>query len=368
MFHSLFTPRWLFVGLPISGFLLAACGGPSKDGPAQPGAAGPGGDEANADPSGAPGADPGNAGESSDGDLPLDPDDDTGGGGGPGRNDSLGPFRSLRVAANNPNVFGSPLAGVSIDGRTTAVLAIQHSTGTHAVFSSRRGGVSTLYDGEELLAPSDLDRRGDELIVADRAAAAGQGALIAISISSREVVDVFARGYRPASVTVDGVGGIYLSGTDPRTREPGVFRVSEQDGEIETIFAGPPLVDPSGIALMADGRVLVADTSLGGSSRGGVFAIKDGEPHLLATGFAAGFPAGIALTSDDSTLVVSGVGDDGHDRLFVFDLATGERSVVEAEFSAAQSSSGGLHRDLGGNTFIWSSGSFNGGTVYRLQG
>jgi hypothetical protein len=119
---------------------------------------------------------------------------------------------------------------------------------------------------------------------------------------------------------------------------------------------------------MADGRVLVADTSLGGSARGGVFALEDGEAALLATGFAAGFPAGIALTSDDSTLVVSGIGDDGHDRLFVFDLATGERSVVESAFTAAQSSSGGLHRELDGNTFIWSSGSFNGGTVYRLEG
>lgn len=355
------------LGLPILSLLAVACGSPSRDASVQPGpgesALPPGLDT---DPSANPNG--GSNSESGEGELPLDPSDDSRGGGGSGRNDSLGPFRSLRVAANNQNVFSAPLAGVAVDAETTALLAIQRSTGSYAIFSSRRGGVSTLYDGAEFLAPADLDRRGDELIVADRAAAGGQGALLAISLSSHEVEEVLARGYRPASVTVDAEGDIYLSGTDPRTREPGVFRVSGEDGEIETIYSGQPLIDPSGIALMADGRVLVADSSLEGSSRGGVFVLNEGKADLFATGFAAGFPAGIALTTDESTLVVSGVGQDGHDRLFVFDLVTGARSVVEAEFTSAQSSSGGLHRKLDSNTFIWSSGTFNGGTVYRLEG
>jgi DNA-binding beta-propeller fold protein YncE len=373
MFQSLPIPERLNLSLPILSLVLAACGSSTIEGSAGPGAGEQGPEGANsgspATGSGTPGAGSGTPGsEGRDGDLPLAPGDGPGRGGGGGRRDSLGPFRSSSVAAHHPSVFSAPLAGVALDRSTTAVLAVGRSTRSYAIFSSRRGGVSTVYDGPELLAPSDLDRRGGELIVADRAADDGGGALVSISISSGQVEEVFARGYRPASVTVDAIGAIYLSGTDPLTREPGVFRVSEAGGQVETLFAGRPLVDPSGIALMADGRVLVADTSLAGSSRGGVFAIQDGRAELLASGFAAGFPAGIALTTDDSTLVVSGLGDDGRDRLFVFDLASGERTAVEAEFTAAQSSSGGLHRAPDGNTFIWSSGSFNGGTVYRFEG
>jgi sugar lactone lactonase YvrE len=179
-----------------------------------------------------------------------------------------------------------------------------------------------------------------------------------------------AAGYAPVSVTVDK-SGIYFSGRDPSSGEPGVFRLTGET--VESLFTGSPLVDPSGIAVMKDGTVLVADTrlfeSLPINSEAGVVQIKDGAATLFASGFSTGYPAGIALTRDESTLIVSGETPDRSDAVYLFsveDPAAGA-TVVRAEFSVEQNSSAGLKRLRTENTFIWASGSFNAGTVYKIK-
>jgi DNA-binding beta-propeller fold protein YncE len=142
---------------------------------------------------------------------------------------------------------------------------------------------------------------------------------------------------------------------------------------VESLFTGAPLVDPSGIVVLKDGAVLVADTRLFEStpinSEAGIVRIKDGEASLFASGFATGYPAGIAVTTDESTLIVSGEAPDRSDAVYLFNVEdpSAGATVVRAEFSVEQSSSAGLKARRGENTFVWASGSFNGGTVYKIK-
>jgi hypothetical protein len=131
---------------------------------------------------------------------------------------------------------------------------------------------------------------------------------------------------------------------------------------------------------LKDGAVLVSDTRLfDGVSEGttktlpseaGIVLIKDGQASVFATGFVTGYPAGIALTTDDKSLIISGQGPDHSDTVYIVDVANPKAPplVVTDKFSAFQDSSAGLKRAHDSNTFIWASLAANGGTIYRIRG
>jgi hypothetical protein len=234
-----------------------------------------------------------------------------------------------------------------------------------------------LFRGEQLVSPLDIEtsRDGATLFVADYAGGSeGTGAIWMLPRAGGEATAA-AEGWSPRSVTLGPDDAVYFSGIDPELGEPGVFALI--GGAVETVFVGAPLVDPSGIALFANGRVLVADTRLFDAptadgavgSEAGVVSIKDGQAEIFATGFATGFPAGIALTVDESTLIISGQGPDRSDTVYL--VGTRDPSaplVVTDVFSQWQDSSGGLKRAHDTNTFIWASLAANGGTVFRIEG
>jgi DNA-binding beta-propeller fold protein YncE len=239
---------------------------------------------------------------------------------------------------------------------------------------------SVLYSGDQLVNPLDIDVSldGETLYVADPAAGPdGEGALVTISVSGGEPRVALA-GRRPRSVTVGPDGTVYFSGISDETAEPGVFVLNGDTAS--ALFVGAPLIDPSGIAAKANGDVLVADTRLFDgaagdatavlSSEAGIVLIHDGAASIFATGFATGYPAGIALTSDEKSLIVSGEGPDRSDTVYVFDATNPKLppTVVTDSFSAFQDSSAGLKRSHQGNTFIWASLAVNGGTIYRIEG
>jgi hypothetical protein len=116
-----------------------------------------------------------------------------------------------------------------------------------------------------------------------------------------------------------------------------------------------------------DGGALLADVT---ASEAGVVLIDGGQASVFATGFATGFPAGIALTLDESTLIVSGQGPDRSDTVYLVAVAAPRETptAVQDVFSEGRDSSAGLKRAHDSNTFIWSSLSFNGGTVFRIEG
>jgi len=299
------------------------------------------------------------------------------------------PFKSLAAAANAPESFTEPRAGVPLQAEAVAFIALDESMSDAdmaesgpraAVFlqESASAAPRALFSDEALVSPLDIEasRDGETLFVADYAGGSeGTGVIWMVPVAGGQATAA-AEGWSPRSVTLGDGDRLYFSGIDPELGEPGVFRLSA--GSVEPVFVGAPLVDPSGIAVFADGRVLVADTRLFDGQAGadavgseaGVVIVEDGRAEIFATGFATGFPAGIALTLDESTLIISGQGPDRSDTVYLF--GTNDPSapplVVTDVFSAWQDSSGGLKRAHGSNTFIWASLAANGGTVFRIEG
>jgi DNA-binding beta-propeller fold protein YncE len=303
----------------------------------------------------------------------------------PDDNMSKGPFQSLAPAANAPGAFTQPRAGVPLPGGGVAFLAtVEGLSADDTTTSGERVGVffapadgmapTLLYAGDKIVNPFDLDASldGQTLYIADPSGGAdGQGAILTMSIAGGEPSEAETGG-APRGVTVADDGKVYWSGIDQDTGEPGVFLL---DGS--AVYRGSPLVDPSGVAVLADGTVFVAEPRLmdaGGTmtpigSEAGVVRIHEGSASVFATGFATGYPAGIALTQDGKHLIVSGEGPDHSDTVYVVDVANpaAAPTVVTDVFSQFQDSSAGLKRAHGEDTFIWASLSVAGGTVYRIR-
>lgn len=292
------------------------------------------------------------------------------------------PFASVEVAAQSSERFTNPWSGVPLPHGAVAFIATLPATEEEparaAVLRGEPGGEpSVIYSGPLLSSPLDLDLSADGtlLFVADSVHidAGGQnagGAIVEVPLDGSEPRAV-ALGHAPRAVTVADSGDVYFSGRDPVDGAVGVFRLSGDS--VERVYAGAPLVDPSGIAVFADGRLLVADTSLTDAedselgSRSGVVLIHDGEASVFATGFETGYPAGIALTADDGTLIVSGQGPDSSNLVFLFSTADPSEPVyVETAFAGEHWSSAGLHRAHGENRFAWCDRNASGGTIYAI--
>jgi DNA-binding beta-propeller fold protein YncE len=99
-----------------------------------------------------------------------------------------------------------------------------------------------------------------------------------------------------------------------------------------------------------------------------VVRVEKGAAARMVEGLAVGFPAGIAVTTDASTVLVSGKDPSSHtDRVFLVNAKTAELSVIEKPFSDFAEPAG-LHRSHDKNTFAWADSEANGaGTVYVLE-
>jgi hypothetical protein len=315
----------------------------------------------------------------------------SGGGDGESSPKGLFPFKSMEAAANAPAAFTQPRGGVPLPDGSVALLAtLEGQPETQTTLAGERvavllqppgGGMPTvLYAGDAIVNPFDIDVSldGKTLYVADPAAGReSEGAILELAVGGGTAPTELASGYHPRSVTVASDGTMFFSGIDPTSGDPGVFHLA--NGMTTAVFTGAPFVDPSGIALMKDGTVLVVDTCLFDAHAGnmpvigseaGIVRVKNGAAGIFATGFATGYPAGIALSIDEASLIVSAEGADRSDALYVFDVGNpaAEPLIVRDEFSRFQDSSAGLKRAHDSNTFIWASLSANGGTVYKIHG
>lgn len=296
---------------------------------------------------------------------------------------SESPFASVEVAAQSSERFTNPWSGTPLPDGTVAFIATlpasEDAPARAAVMRGEPGAEpSVIYSGPLLSSPLDLDVSIDasKLFVADSVHldAEGQnggGAILEVPLDGGEPTAT-AVGHAPRAVTVADSGDVYFSGRDPEDGAVGVFRLV--DGAVERVYAGAPLVDPSGIAVFADGRVLVADTSLADAedselgSRSGVVLIEHGEASVFASGFETGYPAGIALTADERTLIVSGQGPDSSNLVFLFSTTDPSEPVyVETAFAGEHWSSAGLHRAHGENRFAWCDRNASGGTIYAIS-
>ena len=299
---------------------------------------------------------------------------------------------TVNIAANDMDFFSPLDAAPGPDGKMVYFTGLTEEG--PAVFSTAAegGAKSILHEGDPLSAPfgvmSSLD--GNTLYVVDTGAqepmdpndeeaplSDALGRIFSMP-SSGGVPQAMtgADGTSPRSLTVAEVNGseqLYFTGTDRNdVTMPAIYSMAP-GGEPTVVFSGAPLADPSGIAVTKDGTVYVAD--FGNDAQApGVIEISGGSARMIAEDLRLGGPAGVALSTQENVLYVSGNNlDTGMSTVFTITLATGDMGEFDGGGIGDNVESGGVHRAHNANVFAWanSGGTLEdlaGGTVYVLRG
>ena len=174
-------------------------------------------------------------------------------------------------------------------------------------------------------------------------------------------------GYKPRGLEVanqNGADMIYFTGQDPQDGQQGVFKISAAGDKAPQIVAkGAPLVSPDSVAIASiSGDVYVTDNKAGGKGQGRVWKISGGQVTSLVDRAWLGNPAGVALTLDEQTLLVSALQTKkGQAKVIVVNLKTAEQNSV-TKVIGENPLAGGLHRARNSNSFAWN------GIIRRIYG
>lgn len=293
----------------------------------------------------------------------------------------------LHIAANDMRSRAPMDATPSADGERifyTALGLTEDEASTPGVFSvdAKGGKIEALAMGGAITAPVGISISPDSklLFLADSAWSqdadpkAGAGAIVTLKASGGMPAALpGTQGYVPRGLVVAEVAKkpwLYFSGVDPKSGAAGVFRTPLSGGTVERVASGEPFVDPAGLAVTKDGDVYVLDAlaSHDGNGQASLVRVRNGKAERLMEGLGAGFPAGVATTADDKTVLVSGLDPKSRrDRVFLIDTTTAEASEIQKPFDDF-SAPAGLHRAHDKNTFAWADSEANGsGTVYVLE-
>lgn len=285
---------------------------------------------------------------------------------------------TLEACQNNGETFSSPFdATPDPDGQTVYFTAIS-ATGEAGVFKAPcNGTITTLAAGDPFVAPFNIatSTEGNEVYVADAAAEDAndrKGAIFRIASGGGAPAAIAGtEGTIPRGLEVRAEGGadeIWFTGVDPSDGLRGVFKIAPAGGALEVVAKGPPFRDPGGIALTADGTAYVVDTDAADNRLSTLFEVKGDVPLALLSGLEVGFPAGVAVTSDNQSVIVSGIDAVTQtDAVFFVSVATQDVVSFTTGISAFTESAG-LHRAKNADVFAWADSSAQGsGTVYVLQ-
>lgn len=263
--------------------------------------------------------------------------------------------------------FFSPSSSVP-DASNRFIYFVAHGEEDAGVFKvSAEGGEATpVIVGAPFSGPTDLVLNTDNrrIFVAD-AAAGGSGRIFSLDVSGSIMTEVHGTvGTAPVALDViqgAGTDHIYFCGTDATGGQKAVFEIPAAGAEEPTVrYKGAPLVSPTGIVSGSDGTLYIADSST-------VYRLKDSTLSEIASDIDMGTPAGIALTPDERSVVVSSRSrSNGTAQLEIIDLQTGSRSVFNKEIGV-NSNPGGLHaaRDVNGATGVYSWADVSRG-IYRM--
>lgn len=245
------------------------------------------------------------------------------------------------------------------------------------------GTAKALATGAPLVSPFGIAISADDktLFVADAAAGydpndpAGAdkvGAIFTLATSGgTPAVLAGTEGTRPRAVEIGSDASadtLFFSGQGASDGKPGVFKIPAAGGAVSAVFSGDPLTDPGGVAVARDGTIYVANTTSAMDGTASIYKIKDGAATLVAGDLRAGYPAGIALSQNGGTLLVS-----GRDRTLGTDVVY--RIVLDtntvSQFSMGienNTDAGGLHRARSADVFSWADLTAGGtGRVYRIS-
>ena len=208
-----------------------------------------------------------------------------------------------------------------------------------------------------LLVPGVAAAAPGDVLVTDLSAFGGPGGVIGVDPASGARTTVSANGAPAGGPDFDEPGGVALEADgDILVADPGdvfggtprVIRVDAASGTRTTVSAngapagGPDFVQPVGVALDADGDILVADASaLGGT--GGVIRVdptSGARTAVSANGAPAGgpdfaIPVGVALEADGDILVADVDAFGGTGGVIRVDPASGTRTTLSANGAPA---------------------------------
>lgn len=183
----------------------------------------------------------------------------------------------------------------------------------------------------------------------------------------------------PRGLTVvkeNNVDVIYFTGSAPDDGQPAVMKIPAAGGTLTIIEKGGQLVEPVGIAVNQQGVIYIADQAAAGSGLGTIFRFnpqahdaRNNHAELLADRVRMGSPAGIALTLDESLLLVSSLDRvAGTSQVLVVDTTTLAQGIVN-KVIGVNDASGGLHRAHNQPTMAWcgvTAGAGGQGAVFRV--
>jgi sugar lactone lactonase YvrE len=138
---------------------------------------------------------------------------------------------------------------------------------------------------------------------------------------------------------------------------------------VQGLVKGAPFSDPNGIAVTRDGTLYIIDTAAGDITAGSARVIKVAGSTAIVfhEGLKVGFPAGIALSQDDSVALISAVDPVlGTDVVVRLTLADNKQESISTGIDTFEEAAG-LHRAANAEVYAWCDSTANGsGTVYVL--
>jgi sugar lactone lactonase YvrE len=340
------------------------------------------GDDTNTGGTGGGGGPTGGGGEQAGG--------DGGGGNGPGGG-GMGGMGGMGGTAAGGGGAGPTSVAVVSEGRVVFDAAPSpnadaiyftglEANGTPGIFEgSPAGGATVVVTGSPLTAPFGIatSTSGETLYVADSAAdeaGADRGGIFTVPAAGGTPTLVpGTAGLSPRNLEVrneNNVDQLYFTGRSA-SGSAAIYKIASGGGTA-TALIEDGLVDPSGIAVASNGDLYVVDTIGSGRANARVLFLASGSttPTSIVDSYDAGFPAGAALSLDESELWLSALDAATlTTAALVVDTTSFDTTVFTGDAANDLSSNfepGGIHRAKDVDAFGWVDARAANGTVYLI--
>jgi hypothetical protein len=253
-------------------------------------------------------------------------------------------FRPVYITKDLPS--GVPVAERVLDVGLTEAAQVSMAAGPSTVH------ISYSHNRDQLMYARvfQLPAQAAILIIDANAGTNFRGALFSVNATTgqRTVVSDFGAiaqgslGRDPVGVAVEANGSILVIDANAGTNFRGALFQVDAGGnrmllsDFGALAHGPLGVDPAGVAPETNGSILVSDFSAGTSGRGALFRVDGLGNRSVLSNFGNGTqgplgvdPAGVALKADGTILVGdAGAATDGRGALFSVDAGMGTRTLL----------------------------------------